>query len=46
MTEPLEPDSDRRLLPLLIGLYRDRFIRNFEGLFVFSVLLLLGFILY
>lgn len=43
---PPEIETERRLFPLLVRMYRDRLLKNFEGLFVFSILLLLGFILY
>ena len=45
----MPPETDvpeARLLPMLLRLYRDRILKNFEGVFVFSILLILGFILY
>ncbi|MBI4346680.1 MAG: HD domain-containing protein [Elusimicrobia bacterium] len=38
-------ETTPRLIPLL-GLYRDLLLKNFEGVFVFSILVTMGFILY
>lgn len=43
---PQTEENEPRLLPMLTDLYRDRILKNFEGVFVFTILLLIGFILY
>ena len=41
-----QADAEERLLPMLARLFRERVLQNLEGVFVFSILVLLGFILY